>query len=351
MSTTFTIDQEWENFLNENGPSVIENDKNNIIKENPRCGDLYISTTTRIAFLNTQIDLVSLFWKIPIIEYCIPKEGIIKKQMKFSSTSKEELDNIKNFTKNETMVDEYIITQIINPDGRIKYKDVRKVSIGLSKKDIISRRSKKKGAFYNCFVVILRILWKEQFKEIHIKVFNTGKMEIPGIQDEECLFKALCDLVIILQKITGDNTINYVKSNIETVLINSNFNCGFYINRDTLFQLLKYKYKINCSYDPCSYPGIQCEFYYNQDVVSIQNGQKKNQGNQSKISFMIFRTGSVLIVGKCSEAVLYEIFVFIKNILTTEYPSIYVDFTPIKKSDAKKKIRKKKYIKLTQSNK
>ena len=66
---------------------------------------------------------------------------------------------------------------------------------------------------------------------------------------------------------------------------------------------------------------------------------------------MIFRTGSVLIVGKCSEAVLYEIFAFIKNILITEYPSIYVDFTPIKKSDTKKKIRKKKYIKLSQSNK
>ena len=31
-------------------------------------------------------------------------------------------------------------------------------------------------------------------------------------------------------------------------------------DRDTLFKKLKNKYKINASYDPCSYPGIQCKY-------------------------------------------------------------------------------------------
>ena len=34
-------------------------------------------------------------------------------------------------------VDEQIITSINNPTGRIKFKDIRKISIGISKKDII----------------------------------------------------------------------------------------------------------------------------------------------------------------------------------------------------------------------
>jgi len=38
---------------------------------------------------------------------------------------------------------------------------------------------------------------------------------------------------------------------------------------------------------------------------------------------MIFRTGSVLIVGKCEEHVLYKIYDFIKQILETEYDKIH----------------------------
>ena len=34
---------------------------------------------------------------------------------------------------------------------------------------------KKKGAFYNCFALIIRIKEKNVYKEVHIKIFNTGK--------------------------------------------------------------------------------------------------------------------------------------------------------------------------------
>ena len=36
--------------------------------------------------------------------------------------------------------------------------------------------TKQKGAFYNCFVMILRIKINELFKEFHIKVFNTAQI-------------------------------------------------------------------------------------------------------------------------------------------------------------------------------
>ena len=44
-----------------------------------------------------------------------------------------------------------------------------------------------------------------------------------------------------------------VKNTINTVLVNSNFNCGFYINRDKLADILKTKYNIHVYYDSCSY--------------------------------------------------------------------------------------------------
>ena len=66
----------------------------------------------------------------------------------------EDYEIIQDLVKKESYYEENVITSINNPGGRIKFKDIRKVSIGISKKDIMSYRSKKKSAFYNCFVII-----------------------------------------------------------------------------------------------------------------------------------------------------------------------------------------------------
>jgi hypothetical protein len=346
------IDQEWENFISsecndddEDSSSVEEeySKLNELLNDNdeevvsanitmdiesiaPKSTKIYISTKTKIAYLNTIIDLIEIFWQVPTIPYSRASNGVIKKQMKFNSTEIEELEFIQDKIKDEPYFEEHIITHINNPAGRIKFKDIRKISIGISKKDILSYRCKKKSAFYNCFVIILRMKISETFKEFHVKVFNTGKLEIPGIQNET-LFNLILDEVIkTLQPFVPDG-LGYKPDTNETVLINSNFNCGFFINREALYDILKYKYNIQCIYDPCSYPGIQCKFYYNADI-GIQNGcqiseeNKKLYKNVSEVSFMIFRTGSVLIVGKCDENVLLIIYEFLKIILNNEYTNI-----------------------------
>ena len=169
-------------------------------------------------------------------------------------------------------------------------------------------------------------------------------MEIPGIQDDNDLYNALNVFSNILQNIIKKK-ITYIKSNIRNVLINSNFSCNFFINRNKLYNLLKNKYNIDVIYDPCSYPGIQCKYYYNDNFNGICNCSKKckkKEGKCLEISFMIFRTGSILIVGNCNEDVVHIIYKFILNILKAEYLEIYVKGEIIKKK--KKKIHKKKII-------
>ena len=311
--------------------------------DTPKCSDIYISTKTKISYFNKPIVLNDVFWKIPIMPYHTQAEGVIKKQMKFNSTTQEELNVIQEKVReysDTSFIEEHVITQISNPSGRIKFKDVRKVSIGLRKKDITSHRCKKKSAFYNCFVVILRITCDgdgcnnknlNSFREINAKVFNTGKIEIPGIQTKEMLDKVLVLLTNILRPITitenGKEELKYIKEKSETVLINSNFRCGYYVNREKLYSILKYKYNIKCAYDPCSYPGILCEFYYDPAFASDkQTGRLSEVADTkdiTKVSFMIFRTGSVLIVGKCEEDVLNYIYIFIKDMLEREYVNCY----------------------------
>jgi hypothetical protein len=368
------IDDEWESFLSSQNVADVEmdtyhkdsipncfgyhltkekeicdtNEPDKIVYdgETPNASDIYISTKSKIAYLNQPIDLNRIFWGIHIIPYCIPNEGIIKKQMKFNSMTEEELNIIKENLKKEVYFDEQIITSIQNPTGRIKFKDIRKISVGISKKDIISYRIKKKSAFYNCFVMIMRIKIDSVFKEYHIKIFNTGKIEIPGVQNDDIYELILGRIIDVLSPFISD--LDYNQKSI-TVLINSNFNCGFYINREKLHELFKYKYNIQSIYDPCSYPGIQSKFYYNPNV-EIQTGSKIPESkkhlydNIIEVSFMVFRTGSILIVGMCDEYVLYKIYDFLKELLSKEFHTINqkVITEDIKvNKNKKKKIRKK----------
>ena len=61
--------------------------------------------------------------------------------------------------------------------------------------------------------------------------------------------------------------------------------------------------------------------------AKIQTGQQPNKDvkNSQGISFMIFRTGSVLIVGKCTEDILNNIYEFLKNLLQEEDEQVGID--------------------------
>ena len=370
------VDDEWCSFLTNqhknngkimNKPNINTNDDAEICVDNssldnnttmPVCEDLYISTKTKVLFLNQIIDIHSIFWNIPVIEYWNPVAGVVKKQMKIVSKTKEEYEEYQKKLENIKYYNENVIKQIDNPNARrIKFKDERKITIGISKKDIMNCRGKIKNAFYNCFAMILRFEYQGAFREIHVKIFNTGKLEIPGILNTELL-----DIVkkMILEYIEPHLTekLDFIENDSEdNVLINSNFNCGYYINRERLHAILRSdKYSIESAYDPCSYPGVKCKYYFNNELgfdIALQKGQISREDRSMKlsdlddnkkyteVSFMIFRTGSCLIVGNCNEKILKFIFEFIKVILQEEYNQIKVandePSTKIKKTKLRKK--------------
>lgn len=326
---------------------------------------IYISTKTKIAYLSRPVNIYDIFWKIPVQHYYTRREGVLKKQIKFQTTDPTVVASIKEKLEQQPRCyEEFVIEHIDNPTGRIPYKDQRKVSIGLCNKDLNGGKHKKKRAFFNCFVVILRINGgiappDERapeddilYKEMHVKVFNTGKLEIPGIQEDKTLVQVLQLLVSVLRPFLGED-LDYLRNRCETALINSNFNCGYYIDRDKLFHLLKYKYRMNCNYDSCSYPGIQSKFYYIPDKNSDeQNGQQPVSMDMPyyEVSFMIFRTGSILIVGKCNEVILNVIYRFICLILESEYSVIQMGMIPAKEDDATTRVRNTRKKKINMTN-
>ena len=367
-----SIDDEWMSFITQSSDHSGSSSKPTSTKTNatdscldetslgdvPECEDLYISTKTKVLFLNQEIDIQNIFWTIPVIEYWQPKNGVVKKQMKIVSKTMDEFNEYKAKLEGIKYYTENIIKQIDNPTARrIKFKDERKITIGLSKKDIMNCRGKVKNAFYNCFAMILRFKYEGAFREIHVKVFNTGKLEIPGILNSK-LLDIVKEMILEYVQPNMPKALDFIENDDEqNVLINSNFNCGYYINRDKLHSILRSeKYHIESAYDPCSYPGVKCKFYFNNELgfdTELQNGRivKQDTGMKmqelidnkkyTEVSFMIFRTGSCLIVGNCSEKILKFIFEFIKTMLHNEYANIHVVNDEVVTKNKKTKLRKK----------
>ena len=408
-----TIDNEWQQFLRSMGDTITESPQtisepssddddsteldSVVVKANDfsrkPCEDLYISTQTKIFFLNQSlVDVTTIFWKLNVIPYTSQQSGVIKKQMRIVFKDKEEFQVYEDQLKMIPYYTEKIMKQIDNPNARkIKFKDVRKITIGVSKKDIMNCHGKNKNAFINCFAIILRIKHKNHFHEIHVKVFNTGKMAIPGIVDDALLETTKVVLLQILQpsfeqtlqlipasesalvkrlvkgkketEVNDKGVLMKKKSYFEyvkpkgNVLINSNFNCGYYIQQEKLKAVLRDKYKLNPSYDPSMYPGVKCKYYYNNTLtVEQQTGilsesdqnvtmtelDEMTQDKYTKVSFMIFRTGNCLIVGNCSKEILTFVFEYVREILMKEYETIRalndVPVIKLKKNKPRKKL-------------
>lgn len=363
-----SLDEEWEQYMS-GSVAAMENTTAadppaaapaaQLGPRPPKCEELLISTKTKVLFLKEGVDIEHMFWNLPTIEYWEPRTGVIKKTIKLISLSPEAL--AANKAKIAALPTEYtedVIKQINVEAGGPRpprFKDERKITVGICKKDIMTCRSKQKNVFYNCLAMVMRVMYLGDFKEIHAKVFNTGKMEIPGVYNDELLAIAK-EMVVTVLGPYAPRTMEY-HDKAQTVLINSNFSCGFYIHRERLHRILSDKYKLDSSYDPCTYPGVKCKFYYLNDGGEGQTGRileedyklkLKNILSEKKytvVSLMIFRTGSSLIGGNCSDEILQHIFGFISQLLHDEYENICIaGETPVVREKVAKLRRKNIYV-------
>ena len=134
--------------------NVLNNDRP--INNTTKPSDIYISTKTKISYLNQEIDLLKYFWELKLIPYHLQKEGFIKKQIKYIFTCENEYNNFEKYIQTVDNVNINFIRKNRTSDA---YKKIIKLSIGLSNKDInqIKKNQKSKSAFYNCFVLLMRI--------------------------------------------------------------------------------------------------------------------------------------------------------------------------------------------------
>ena len=235
--------------------------------------DLRISTITSVLKLSQKIDLEKVYKGIPISENYIPY---------------------------------------------IEY-GCNNVPRGFSEKSLIKKRKKKKKKiFYNQSTIHVM----HDGKLMNVKLFNNGRIQITGLKNEGQATKLVKKLIEYFKdfEIISDYT-ELIENKI--VLINSDFDLGFEINRDNLHSEI-IENDIYSSYEPCIYPGVNIKYFINTnnscgicECENICNGKGNGcgDGDCKKVTIAVFKSGKVIITGGQNKDQIIESYRFITNFI------------------------------------
>jgi TATA-box binding protein (TBP) (component of TFIID and TFIIIB) len=234
--------------------------------------NLRVSTITSILKISSDIDLKKIYDNVPITKY-IP----------------------------------FIEYGSNNPQRGFSKKMLKKV-----------RKKSKKKIFYN--QATIHVIHDD--KIMNVKLFNNGKIQITGLKGINQSTVLVEKLINYLQDLSVlDYETKLVSS--ELVLINSDFDIGYEIERETLHNEI-IEYGIYSSYEPCIYPGVNIKYFMNKNnfdgiccCENICNGKGKanGDGDCKKVTIAVFKSGKIIITGGQSISQLETAYRFIKNFI------------------------------------
>ena len=144
-----------------------------------------------------------------------------------------------------------------------------------------------------------------------MKIFNNGRIQMTGLKSETMGTEAIQHLLDILLNLKEEIRIKICLNDtsipklIETniVLINSDFDIGFKIDRENLHRSIIEKGYYS-SFEPCIYPGVNIKYYHhplvkNYGICSCDNpcNGKGKENTCKKITIAVFNSGKIIITG------------------------------------------------------
>jgi TATA-box binding protein (TBP) (component of TFIID and TFIIIB) len=217
----------------------------------------------------------------------------------------------------------------VQPNELVSYIQHGSLGVkGESKKKVRkSRVPKKQKSFFN--QVTLHVQCE---KNVNVKLFNNGKIQMTGLKYENHGDKVLDLLLPYLQRLenSAENSILSMKEPLiyepfNIALINSDFSIGYKVKREIVHREIVDS-GMYSSYEPCIYPGVNIKYYYNQDtdngicqcsVPCNGKGCGKGDGCCKKITIVVFMSGEIMITGARSRQHLEICYHFISNFINS----------------------------------
>ena len=207
-----------------------------------------------------------------------------------------------------------------------------KVVIGTCSRDELTSRKKSKNIFFNqATLVVRRRVSPDLFKEVNIKLFRNGGVQMTGIPSDEFAQATLAWLAALLASFSRPVLEGAAAPrNYNIQLINSDYQVNGSINRERLHEILVQHYNLFSSFESTIYQGCDTKYYYNEaappdapeglcpcgDTICSGTGDGRSIGACKEITISPFHTGSVIITGARRFEQIQKAYVFINKILT-----------------------------------
>jgi TATA-box binding protein (TBP) (component of TFIID and TFIIIB) len=209
-----------------------------------------------------------------------------------------------------------IIIPVWYPDIGILKFEHKNMVLGAGHKDIFTNRKITSKSFFNQSTLVIRRRLPEvkegleEFKEVNVKLFANGGIQMTGITSEsfaresiEWLLKIIKALPVKVFTTPADAVID----RFSVQLINTDYALNKFINQDALHKILINEYNLFSMLEKTIYQGVNTKFFYNMLNPTIGICQCKNickgqgtgdgDGECKRITMSIFRTGRIIITG------------------------------------------------------
>jgi TATA-box binding protein (TBP) (component of TFIID and TFIIIB) len=210
------------------------------------------------------------------------------------------------------------ISQIMIPlwwpgEGILKMEHDKSV-IGMSSRDAFSKRGVSDKTFFNQSTIVLRkATGGNSFKEVNVKLFGNGGIQMTGIPAEEFARETLQWLLDQLKSVTASTPIFAEVPTLQKFkvqLINSDYQVAHAINRTALHTILSRNYGLFSTFESTIYQGVNTKYYYNEEhpdknrpgiclctVKCKGQGSGIGPGECKRITMSVFQTGKIIITG------------------------------------------------------
>jgi hypothetical protein len=218
-------------------------------------------------------------------------------------------------------------------EGILKMEHKAQV-IGASARDLLTKKKAAKKTFFNQSTLVVRkrrLDDASQFKEVNIKLFANGGIQMTGITGLEFARVTLEWLLPILRALPSAATVPiseepvFIKQ-LKIQLINSDYHVNANIHRDNLHQIMSQKYCMFSSLEKLIHQGVNIKYYYNTSRTvgrpGICNCERPCQGQGEgdapgqckKITILAFQTGDIIVTGARKREQLDEAYEFMNHI-------------------------------------
>lgn len=204
------------------------------------------------------------------------------------------------------------LTPIGYPDeGILKHEHMNTV-LGACEKDIFTNRKVTSKSFFNQSTIVLRRFVSDErgFKEVNVKLFANGGIQMTGVINEEFSLQSLQWLLAFIKSL-AINPFEFPERagicKFQTQLINTDYSLKYDINQEVLHRLLIDKYGLFSMLEKTMYQGINTKYFINTlskkegicccAKICKGKGCGVGDGECKKITLSIFRTGKIIITG------------------------------------------------------